>query len=371
LKIIHFSDTHLGFSDLDVVKGDGINLREADFYKAFSDIIDDILKIKPDFVIHTGDLFHRASPTNRAITFALSQIARLNSAKIPLILIAGNHEAPKTKALAPILKIFDNFKNVYVAYKQECEIFEFKDINFYALPHIHSQDKILQELEKIEKSLDLDKKRILLMHASVGAHYLMSEFGEWVYPKAKEYLFGMFDYVALGHWHGFSGLKRFNNVYYSGSSERTSSSDLRSNKGYVLINLNSKLEVKHHSIKVREFKSFKIDAKNLECELKELKEQNLKDAIVEIVLTNLDKSKSIEIDNSYIKSFVEGACYVKIKRQLINSNATNLHNVEAITLQDYFFEHLNKEVQNSEQKARLLNKAKELFNIVEVGDDTI
>ena len=370
MKIVHFSDTHLGFSDLDIVNSDGINLREADFYKAFSDIIDAILKIEPDFVIHTGDLFHRASPTNRAITFALSQINRLNSAKIPLILIAGNHEAPKTKALTPILKIFDTFENIYVAYKEQSEIFEFNDINFYALPHINNEEKILQELEKIEAQIDLNKKRVLLMHASVGAHYLMHEFGEWVFPKEKEYIFGMFDYVALGHWHGFSGFKKFNNVYYSGSSERTSSSDLRNNKGYVVINLKSNLEVTHHTINIRKFAKFTIDAKNLDQEIKEIKKQNLKDAIVEIVLTNLDKMLSLEIDNNYIKSQFSDACFVKIKRQLIDSNSVNLENVEALSLQEYFLNYLDTKVKNQSQKERLRDKAKELFNIVEVVNDS-
>ncbi len=70
MKIIHFSDTHLGFNDLDILNSDGINQREVDFYKAFDDIVQSIIKIKPDYIIHTGDLFHRSSPSNRAIAFA-------------------------------------------------------------------------------------------------------------------------------------------------------------------------------------------------------------------------------------------------------------------------------------------------------------
>ena len=370
MRIIHFSDTHLGFSDLDVVNSDGVNMREADFYKAFSDIIDAILKEKPDFVIHSGDLFHRASPTNRAITFALSQIARLDSAKIPLILIAGNHEAPKSRALAPILKIFDSFKNVYVAYNQNAEIFEFKDINFYALPHINSEETIIKELERIENSIDLDKKRVLIMHATVGAHYLMHEFGEWVYPKDKEYLFGMFDYVALGHWHGFSGLKKFNNVYYAGSSERTSSNDIRSNKGYITLKIDNKLSVKHKAINLRKFLQFKIDATKLESQLKELDLSEIDGAIVEVTLTNLDINLSIEIDNSYIKSHFEGARFVKIKREIIQSSSGTIENVEALTLQDYFLEHIDSQIEDEEQKNRVINKAKELFSIVDVEGES-
>ncbi|OQX72971.1 MAG: exonuclease sbcCD subunit D, partial [Campylobacteraceae bacterium 4484_4] len=89
MKIIHFSDTHLGFSDLEVVNEEGINQREADFYDVFARAIDKIVQIRPDFVLHTGDLFHRSSPSNRAIAFALSQMKRIEEHEIPLILIAG------------------------------------------------------------------------------------------------------------------------------------------------------------------------------------------------------------------------------------------------------------------------------------------
>lgn len=73
LKILHFSDTHLGFNDLDVLNDENINQREADFYDAFAQVIEQIKKIKPDYIIHTGDLFHRSSPSNRTITCALEQ----------------------------------------------------------------------------------------------------------------------------------------------------------------------------------------------------------------------------------------------------------------------------------------------------------
>ena len=72
MKLVHFSDTHLGFNDLDIVSEYGINQREADFYDAFSQVIDKILNIKPDYAVHTGDLFHRPHPSNRAISFCLS-----------------------------------------------------------------------------------------------------------------------------------------------------------------------------------------------------------------------------------------------------------------------------------------------------------
>ena len=40
-------------------------------------VVEQIKQIKPDFIIHTGDLFHRSSPSNRAITFALEKFKEI------------------------------------------------------------------------------------------------------------------------------------------------------------------------------------------------------------------------------------------------------------------------------------------------------
>lgn len=64
MKIVHFSDTHL-WINIDNTT------REDDFYNNFKIVIDDIISIKPDFVIHSWDLFHYSKPWNKAISIAL------------------------------------------------------------------------------------------------------------------------------------------------------------------------------------------------------------------------------------------------------------------------------------------------------------
>jgi DNA repair exonuclease SbcCD nuclease subunit len=64
MKIIHFSDTHLGISIENTS-------RENDFYDNFKKVIDDIIFFRPDFVIHSGDLFHYSKPGNKALSVAI------------------------------------------------------------------------------------------------------------------------------------------------------------------------------------------------------------------------------------------------------------------------------------------------------------
>ena len=370
MKIIHFSDTHLGFSDLDVTNDNGVNQREADFYKAFKDVIEAIILEMPDYVIHTGDLFHRASPSNRAITFALTQLKRLEKLNIPLIIIAGNHSTPRTNTSSPILEALSTLDNVRASFEQRYEMIMFKDIVFHAMPHINDERIVPDELDRMEANIDPKKKNIMMMHCSVGAHYLMHEFGEWVYPKEREDIFEKMDYVALGHWHGFGSVGKHPNVYYAGSTERTSSADKRDDKGYVILELGDAVTITHQSIPLRKSLSFSIDTDKYEEEVASLELSEVKDALVEVKLYNLTASSSIDITNKEIKEIFKDALHVKIKREFKVVEGEQIEgNIESISLEAYFISHIQESIVDEEEQERLTHKAKELFALYEETDD--
>ena len=377
MKIVHFSDTHLGFNDLDILNEKNINQREADFYDAFSQVLEQIKTIKPDYIIHTGDLFHRASPSNRAITFALEKFKIIDELNIPFILIAGNHSTPRTNLSSPILKIFNSFKNIYVSYNQVYKKIEFKDVAFHTLPHMNDDTKALSQIELCEKSIDENKKNIMMMHCSVGAHYLMQEFGEWVYPKDKEYIFDKMDYVALGHWHGFGQVGKHENVYYSGSTERTSLNDKRNSKGFIELTLEDEaslfgsLNVEYKEIDIRPIITKEIDCEDYDNSLASIDVSDTTDAIVEVRLKNLTPMQSIEIQNSDIKEHIKDAMSVSIKREFKHiTNESDVSEVEAMSLEEFFLEHIKEDAKEQEYD-RLKNKIQELFaSYEEVQDDT-
>jgi len=260
MRLIHFSDTHLGFNDLDAINEAGINQREADFYDAFTQVIDAILFEKPNYVIHTGDLFHRPHPSNRAISFALTQLKRLSSAQIKTIIIAGNHSTPRTRTASPILLALRTLDYVYPVFEEAYEKVGFEDVVFHCIPHINDEMENLKAIELCENSLVEGKRNIMMLHCSVGQKYIMEEYGERVYPHDKESLFSKMDYVALGHWHGFGKVGKHPNVYYAGSTERTSSNDIRVDKGYVCVELDKALHVNLQPIALRPSYRLNIDA---------------------------------------------------------------------------------------------------------------
>ena len=373
MKILHFSDTHLGYNDLDILDENNVNQREADFYDAFNQVVQQIKTIKPEYIIHTGDLFHRASPSNRAITFALEKIKEINELNIPFVLIAGNHSTPRTNLSSPILKIFENYENIYVSYNQEYKKIEFEDIVFHTLPHMNDDTIANSQIELCESNIVETKKNIMMLHCSVGAWYLMQEFGEWVYPTNKEYIFEKMDYVALGHWHGFGSVGKHENVYYSGSTERTSLNDKRNSKGFVLATLEDKLDIEYKEIAIRPIIQKQIDCEDYEEQIALIDRSDVDNAIVEVKLMNLTALQSIDIQNKDIKELFPNAMSVSIKREFKkDTNGINLEEIEAVSLEDYFLEHIKEDVLDENENNRLKLKVQELFSkYEEVNNDTV
>jgi len=259
MKILHLSDTHLGYSAYRKATPDGINQREIDTYNAFNEFIDYAVKTKPDLIIHSGDLFDSVRPNNRAITFSIDQILRLSKKKIPIVIIAGNHEHPKLKETGHIFSIFDHIENVYPVYKAKYEIFDFqnngKNISIHVIPQCELKKQFEDEIKKLKPKKSSDYN-IFVSHGAIKGikEFSMNEFNELIIPV--NVLSKNFDYIALGHYHKFTKLA--DNAYYSGSTEKFSFSDASDKKGFIEIKLvDDNLDVKFIKLNIREMKDLK------------------------------------------------------------------------------------------------------------------
>jgi len=223
------------------------------------------------------------------------------------------------------------------------------EVPYKLLPHMNDDSKALEHIELCESQINAEKKNIMMMHCSVGAWYLMQEFGEWVYPSNKEYIFQMMDYVALGHWHGFGSVGKHENVYYSGSTERTSINDKRNSKGFIELTLNGSLNVEYKEIEIRPIIQKEINCEDYEESIQALNAEDTINAIVEVKLTNLTALQSIDIQNADIKALFVNAMSVSIKREFKrDANATDVNDVEALSLEAFFLEHIKEDAEEKE-----------------------
>ncbi len=85
-SILHLSDTHLGNRQY------GSDIRREDFTRALEGAIDRALEENVDAVIHTGDLFHRRTPSLPVVTDCITILRKLEDEDIPFYGIVGNHD---------------------------------------------------------------------------------------------------------------------------------------------------------------------------------------------------------------------------------------------------------------------------------------
>ncbi len=371
IKFIHISDTHLGFSDLDILEN-GRNIREEDIYEAFSDAVDIILKEKPDFVLHSGDIFHRSSPSNRALVVAFDQLRRITDAEIPFYMIAGNHDFPKSVFTSPIHDLYQTNDLVHIAFDEKLEVVETENYIIHLLPHINGEEKFFKEIDKI-KITDKSKPNILSMHVAISS-YAMNEFGERVIRTEDLRTLKKFDYVALGHWHRFNHLSKYGNVCYAGSTERTSDAQTGYDKGIALVTIDKETKIKFLPLKLRRYEKIiikKCDAKNRDKIIDELKKKvnssPVKGGIFHVRLADLPKEKSNDIPRTVYEDIFKDALHFSVSKLFKGINEIVTIDSESFDLKEYFFDEIGNNFKGAELK-KIMEYSRRLWDELDEED---
>ena len=250
-RIFHLADTHIGYSAYRKIdEATGLNQREVDTYKAFKQFVDYALKDPPDVILHAGDMFDSVRPTNRAISFVLTQLIRLSEAGIPFVVVSGNHETPRLKETGSVFSLFEHIPGVYVVHRNKYETIELDDITVHAIPHC---DDIEGEKDKIK--VDKNGFNLAMLHAGIKVRgkpvpvFAMGEINEQII--SIDNLRGL-DYIALGHYHRCTKVRE--DAYYAGSTERFSFGEVGDNKGFLEVRLldDGTRKVIFHQLRIRD-----------------------------------------------------------------------------------------------------------------------
>ena len=202
MKLAHIADAHLGIRQYYRQTPAGINQREADVAQAFRVTIDGVIAARPDAVLVAGDLFHSVRPTNAAIVFAFRQLQRLREAlpAAPVVLIAGNHDTPRSTETASILRLFEELGVDVVADEARRLVYPALDLMVLALPH---QALASGDRPSLRPTGD-ERYRVLLTHGEVENVYpgdrAGSDYGS-VQIGTRELSAKEWSYVALGDYH--------------------------------------------------------------------------------------------------------------------------------------------------------------------------
>jgi hypothetical protein len=217
VRLVHLADLHLGYRQYQRQTPAGINQREADVAASFTRAIERTIAIAPDVVIVAGDFFHQVRPANPAILHAFGQMARLVRA-LPdaiVVVIAGNHDTPRSRDTVCILRLFTQL-GVHVVDSEPRQLrFEERELSIFCVP----------DVPQLNVQLVPDpatRFNILVAHGEVRG--LMPEFEgrerASLMLEPDDVARPGWDYVALGHYHVYRQMGP--RAWYAGSLEYTS-----------------------------------------------------------------------------------------------------------------------------------------------------
>jgi exonuclease SbcD len=218
-----------------------------DVQEAYGRAVDEILEREVDLVIHSGDVFDSVRPATHVIIGFLKQTARITArADIPYLVTAGNHETPRLRATTAALE-YANLVNAYSAHGFEIDYWseEIEDtvVGVTLVPHgaVATAGAVTPE-----RDADIN---ILMTHGLVpDLEARQHEMGEANLHSGM--LEGAFDYIALGHYHGFHEHKP--NSYYAGATERFSFGEVDSVPGFAIVEFDGGgVSVEHVPIETR------------------------------------------------------------------------------------------------------------------------
>ena len=207
-RLVHFADSHIGHRRFDRMNRAGLNVREADIAATFTRTIDRIIELRPDVIVHAGDLFDAPKPPNAAVIHGFAQFQRLRQAlpETPIVIVAGNHDRGRASDTGCILGLFRTIGcHVAIAAPQR---FTFGEVSVLAVP----------ELPKLPALAPDDARYpVLLLHGEIDG---VVKGGKKGIP-ADALNAPSWRYVALGHYHVMHEVAQ--NACYSGATDYSSS----------------------------------------------------------------------------------------------------------------------------------------------------
>ena len=265
MKILHFADAHIDMTNYgrhDPVSG--LPLRVLDFLKSLDTIVDTAIERKVDLVIFAGDAYKDRSP---APTFQREwgkRIMRLSQAKIPTLLLVGNHDISPSIGRAHALQEFKTLQVPYVKVLDAPELLKPETLwdlplQVIAMPWVARSGLMAatgevdstQAFSRIEENIselisgfidecDSSMPIILTAHASIeGAKFggeRLVMLGNDLVLTGSLVKNPKLSYVAMGHIHKPQDVNEGHQppVIYPGSIERVDFGEAKEDRYFVI-----------------------------------------------------------------------------------------------------------------------------------------
>ena len=332
VKVLHFADAHIDMANYgrhDPVSG--LPFRVLDFLKSLDTIVDTAIREEVDLVIFAGDAYRDRTP---APTFQREwgkRLMRLSTAKIPTIILIGNHDTSPTFGRANALQEFDTLQVPYLRVISEPQFLSAAElglpVQIIGLPWISRsgmmaarkdlldqqevfveiEDRVISIFKDFLTQIDSSLPVILTAHGSVQGAVFGGErsvmLGNDLILPGSLVKDANLDYVALGHIHKPQNLNgpgpdprdetayRHPPVIYPGSIERVDFGEARDRKYFVIAEVDKgKTEVHWRELEqIRPFIEIYFQLEAAENATERIKNalpapEKMKDAIIKLLI---------------------------------------------------------------------------------------
>lgn len=316
MNFIHASDFHLGYNQY------GLRERFIDYAIAFRSVIDHAIGHRVEFILISGDLFHKRNinaPTYEQAYKVLSELKE-KSPGTSVYAIEGNHDQSFHQDGRSWLEVLNSQGLLKLIRLKEAngvklmgDYVELDSVRIFGVRYLGSNTLstipvIADEIRKIN-SENGEKYTILMMHFGIEGQIKQAAAGEIPY-NALLPLKEVVDYLALGHYHTQYELDGW--IFNPGSVEMISMNEYGLPKGFYHVkNGGKKLispltrPVRRIRIDIGNFNSPEELYKGLDHALKRQSPvQSSADPLVELILYGEMNFPKSDVDTDRIKDMV-------------------------------------------------------------------
>ncbi len=318
-SFVHVADLHLGYAQY------GLEARREDFEKAFQELVDKTIELKPDFMIIAGDLFHHARPSNVTLENVIKNFSRLRDVDIPVLVVDGSHDSAPNIVTGTILNPLDSAGLIYYLPKHEGSCWRKPDCCYvYGIPNFRTRRRTEELLPAFmgqnKPKPTSDIFNIFAFHMaldlpSVKPPYIEAEAPPELIPEG-------FNYYAAGHVHT-QYIEKFKTglLVYSGCTETVNYDEAKIKKGFYHVKVDEKGNVLPEFIELESPRKFIIieqdftgvpPSKITELAVRLVKDADEKDVIIIPILKGVlpTEASRAEVDITQIRNVAEQALFV-------------------------------------------------------------
>ncbi len=357
MRFLHLADLHFGKSL------HGVSLIDNKDQEYF---VDQFLKkaedLQPDAVVIAGDVYDRSAPSGEAVRLFDRFLTRLEKMKIPVMMVAGNHDSGQKLSFAGEILAK---QNIYIAGILNRKISHITipekdggEVTFWLLPYLFPA-LVAQVLEdpslcdygsavaKLleQQKIDFSKRNVLVAHQNVtadgrevergGSESMVGGVGQVDYR-----IFDGFDYVALGHIHSSYHVGR-RQVRYAGSPLCYHFDEIKQPaKGFLLVEMGEKgEEIKVETVEIPPLHPMREIRGSFEEIKRQMQENGARGEYLRIVIN--DRRITPEIAELLRSAFSErGSLVMELVSEFRDSFFADTKNgeVKEKSIEEYFAE---------------------------------